>query len=403
MKNTVLQEAIESFKHKKNNDVFRTIYIESVNYVYSTIVNCGISEATDRDDIAQEVYISVYRNIEKLESIEAYYSWLAAIVHHSISRYYRKTNPFTFVDNSDEEIESIVEDDIDTLPEDSVQRGETRRLIEEAMKSLPTNQRMALVAFYFNGMSIKEISETTSIPENTIKTYLSRGKKALGDSIRDIERKSGITIGTIAISAFFASFFSENVYACEIPSDLYDRIENLLKLTQSDITSSGITKNDKYNTKLNIKYFVIGGFVVASLVASIFVIKSRQQMEEPMFEQPEAFDEIEELTGDIPSEIIVLEEEELGTTESIKTDIETKEEELEQIESDNETQDNLEEERMIVEKIEEEPDEVEQPSTLDNSEIENEEIPVNMTDNISSQDELVGFDEYIGFDELVMD
>ena len=53
--------------------------------------------------------------------------------------------------------------------------------LEEAIKQLPLNYRKAIIMFYFLEYSIKEISIELYINENTIKSWLKRGKEQLKD------------------------------------------------------------------------------------------------------------------------------------------------------------------------------------------------------------------------------
>ena len=53
--------------------------------------------------------------------------------------------------------------------------------LKDAIEKLPLNYRKAIVMFYFLEYSIKEISLELSINENTIKSWLKRGKQQLKD------------------------------------------------------------------------------------------------------------------------------------------------------------------------------------------------------------------------------
>lgn len=59
--------------------------------------------------------------------------------------------------------------------------------LAEAIQQLNHSQQMALLLFYYHDLPIKEISDMMKKPENTIKTYLHRGKKQLK---RQLERSA---------------------------------------------------------------------------------------------------------------------------------------------------------------------------------------------------------------------
>lgn len=58
-------------------------------------------------------------------------------------------------------------------------KSETARLAREAMMSLPVKHRSVLVMFYFNQMSVKEISKALDRPEGTVKYDLHMAREAL--------------------------------------------------------------------------------------------------------------------------------------------------------------------------------------------------------------------------------
>lgn len=57
--------------------------------------------------------------------------------------------------------------------------------LKEALKSLDERYRLPIELFYGQGYKVKEIAELTSLPPNTIKTYLSRGRKQLAKFYRE--------------------------------------------------------------------------------------------------------------------------------------------------------------------------------------------------------------------------
>ena len=68
--------------------------------------------------------------------------------------------------------------------------GEEREdlsFVWEAVKSLPSGQREAIHLFYYEGYSVREISDLTGLREPTIKTQLSRGRALLKDILEGAE------------------------------------------------------------------------------------------------------------------------------------------------------------------------------------------------------------------------
>ena len=65
-------------------------------------------------------------------------------------------------------------------------QGESDRMTREAVLELPEKHRAALVMFYFNGLSIREISLALGRPENTVKSDLRAAREALRRKLEGI-------------------------------------------------------------------------------------------------------------------------------------------------------------------------------------------------------------------------
>jgi RNA polymerase sigma-70 factor (ECF subfamily) len=63
--------------------------------------------------------------------------------------------------------------------EPPVQLSEEWQIVQSAVASLPTPQRVVIVSYYINDLSIQEISEILGIPVGTVKSRLHYGRKSL--------------------------------------------------------------------------------------------------------------------------------------------------------------------------------------------------------------------------------
>jgi RNA polymerase sigma-70 factor (ECF subfamily) len=59
------------------------------------------------------------------------------------------------------------------------EKNEEKLDLAEAIGKLPEKHQTSIILFYYYDKSLKEIAQTLDAPENTIKTYLGRGKKQL--------------------------------------------------------------------------------------------------------------------------------------------------------------------------------------------------------------------------------
>jgi len=83
----------------------------------------------------------------------------------------------------EEELSQIA--DVRPSVEEEVEKGEERKRVRECVKNLPEKQRIVIVLFYMEDMSIREIASALGIPEGTVKSRMDQAKKTLKERLRD--------------------------------------------------------------------------------------------------------------------------------------------------------------------------------------------------------------------------
>jgi len=76
--------------------------------------------------------------------------------------------------------------DLGTTPSEAVARNERERLIHEAMRRIPLEQRMLLELAHWEGLSGREIAQALEIGENTVRSRLSRARAALREALEQL-------------------------------------------------------------------------------------------------------------------------------------------------------------------------------------------------------------------------
>lgn len=155
---------IESLIRDYGNDVLRTAYM----YVKDVHV---------AEDIFQDVFIKVYKNISAFEGNSSIKTWIIRITINTCkdylkSAYKRKVVPM--MDFRKNEITSEQE-------YDAVEKRDTNHLIKESVLFLPAKYRDVVLCVYFNEMTIAETAKALNIAEGTAKSRLSRARQKLKD------------------------------------------------------------------------------------------------------------------------------------------------------------------------------------------------------------------------------
>jgi RNA polymerase sigma-70 factor (ECF subfamily) len=128
------------------------------------------------EDILQESFIKIWRNIHSYDPSIKLSSWIYRIVHNETISQWRKntgSGKIAFVEMSYQLIGEITEDfNIPELNDAGIQS--THRVLKE----MPIKYKEVLVLKYFEKLNYEEISDILKIPEGTVATRLNRAKKA---------------------------------------------------------------------------------------------------------------------------------------------------------------------------------------------------------------------------------
>ena len=130
------------------------------------------------EDILQEVFLKVYKNLHEYDDGFKFSSWIYRIAHNETISFFRrkKSRPeFVTAENNDDiDILSAIPSDID-LRDDYVKK-ELAHKVKEIISALPEKYRNALVLRYMEDKSYNEIADIIQKPAGTVATLINRAK-----------------------------------------------------------------------------------------------------------------------------------------------------------------------------------------------------------------------------------
>lgn len=144
-------------------------------------------DADDAADCTQKTFIKVYQKIGGLKNTGVFSSWIYRIAlnqcRDELKRKERfrlfRFSPVSQQSEHSDEISDPIDTDMDNNPEHSLQRSQLRLMIESALDRIPSEQREIVVMKEFQQLTFPEIAEILRLPENTVKSRLYYGLKAL--------------------------------------------------------------------------------------------------------------------------------------------------------------------------------------------------------------------------------
>lgn len=148
------------------------------DYVWASVVRL-VPDVSDAEEVYQDVFIKVFRNIDMYdEQKAALKTWIARIAYNeSISALRRKRQPTVYFEDYRDEAETLSEAEVNETLGQANQ--ETVQQIRAAIKLLPPDEQAIITMFYYDEMSLKEIAFATDSIPTTIASKLSRIRKKL--------------------------------------------------------------------------------------------------------------------------------------------------------------------------------------------------------------------------------
>ena len=142
----------------------------------------GMGRLEDRQDVLQNIFLKVYRNLNGFDLHLRFSSWIYRIAHNETMSFFRsrKARPEAPPDDGDDILERIpaaldIEGDANIMLD--------AKRVRKALDTLDPKYRDVLVLRFFEDRAYNEMSDILRIPMGTVATLLNRAKKKLHDAM----------------------------------------------------------------------------------------------------------------------------------------------------------------------------------------------------------------------------
>lgn len=175
MKNERTESKKTAFDHlysMYSKELLRTAYLITGN-------------VSDSEDIVQESFIKCYRHMEDLKEEGQFRVWLYQIMKRTAWRYCRKSRKEQPMEDS---VGEQLNQQYVASAQDEYLQSETECFIREEINKLAAKQRLVIVLYYYNQLSVKEIAKIAGCLEGTVKSRLYAARKQLSIGLKELQQ-----------------------------------------------------------------------------------------------------------------------------------------------------------------------------------------------------------------------
>ncbi len=167
---------------ENTQEISKEEYIELINENRAKMYKTAIAILKNDDDACdaiQEALLSSYKSLSSLKNKEFFTTWIIRILINKCYDIIQKNKKISYVDDS------ITEN---TLGYYDTYKSESN--LEYVLNKLDEELKQIVVLYYYDELKVSEISNILLIPEGTVKSRLSRARKAIEEILKKEEGES---------------------------------------------------------------------------------------------------------------------------------------------------------------------------------------------------------------------
>jgi RNA polymerase sigma factor (sigma-70 family) len=164
-----------------NNNAFRHLVDKYRNMVWYLVLRM-VKNREEAEDLSQEVFIRVYKNLSKFRGDSKLSTWIGSVAFHVSTDYLRKkSREKVFITGEPSRLEISLPDR--ESPFEVLKKEDIKELVHKIIEDLPLQYRTVITLYHLEQFSYNEIAEITGMPEGTVKSYINRGRSAIKEAL----------------------------------------------------------------------------------------------------------------------------------------------------------------------------------------------------------------------------
>ncbi|WP_033961361.1 RNA polymerase sigma factor [Psychroserpens jangbogonensis] len=159
-----------------------TILVDRYKDLVFTLALRMLKNREEAEEVAQDTFIKTYKSLEKFKGDSKFSTWIYRVTYNSCLDRIKKNKKHL----NNVEINEFTEHQVVTIDNalDNMETKERKEAMQRCINTLPNEESFLLTLYYFDDLSLDEISKIVGITANSIKVKLFRSRKKLATILK---------------------------------------------------------------------------------------------------------------------------------------------------------------------------------------------------------------------------
>lgn len=167
-----------------NRNAYALLVDQYKDRVFSLIVGI-VRNREAAEELAQDVFVKAYSSLKKFRREAGFSTWIYRIAYNTAISETRKKK--YIVKSFDEQLEKAASIQLTASEDEQIEENESKhQLLEQALTTLPPEDKLILMLYYFEEKSVEEISKATRLTTSNVKVKLFRLRNKLKELMMKI-------------------------------------------------------------------------------------------------------------------------------------------------------------------------------------------------------------------------
>ncbi|WP_204346207.1 RNA polymerase sigma factor [Psychroserpens algicola] len=164
-----------------NTNAF-SILVDMYKDLVFTLALRMLKNREEAEEVAQDTFVKTYKSLDKFKGDSKFSTWIYRVTYNTCLDRIKKNKKFL----NDVEINEYTAHQIKSIDNalDHIEAQEKKEAIQRCIEKLPSEDSFLLTLYYFDDLSLDEISKIVGITANSIKVKLFRCRKKLASILK---------------------------------------------------------------------------------------------------------------------------------------------------------------------------------------------------------------------------